>query len=276
MNKQRLTAYFLLYNFIGYTVAIGGWVWEALIFLLTEHRFVNRGFFYGPYLPVYGAGAVLLSVLFYQKRIAVIVTYTHHNRTDYPQRFYHSPLYAKLRFFIQLKRRHNAAVRKASGLSGAAERSANLCMPATFHPSAKNSRIRRQKQFSAYMRIFFVSMCGGTLTELTAGWFLWHVFHRKYWDYSSYPLNLAGYICLFSSLGFGLFGVIWIKWAGPFLIRTWERLSFSVQILLVGLADLLFVTDAVFSLMRPNEGESITFSLVRSGMHAVVYFIVYS
>lgn len=105
MNKKRLTAYLLLYNFIGYTVAVGGWLWEVLIFLVTEQRFVNRGFFHGPYLPVYGAGAVLLSVLFYQKRIAVIVTYAHLNQTDYPQDFYHSRLYARLRGLIYLIRR---------------------------------------------------------------------------------------------------------------------------------------------------------------------------
>lgn len=249
MNKKRLIAYLLLYNFIGYTVAVGGWLWEVLIFFVTEQRFVNRGFFYGPYLPVYGVGAVLLSVLFYQNRIAVIVTYAHLNRSDYPQAFYHSPLYSRLRSLMHLSCRTRRS------------RLPDLTRSSAFFRPAKNNLSTHRKQAVQDIRIFFLSLCGGSLTELTVGWFLWHVFHRKYWDYSSYPLNLSGYVCLFSAVGFGVLGVIWMKWVGPFLIRMWEGVSFSVQILMIGMGDLLFVTDAVFSLMRPNGGESVTFSL---------------
>lgn len=184
MNRKQLTAWILLYNFIGLAVAVGGWLWEVLLFLVKEHRFVNRGFLYGPYLPVYGIGAILLSVLFYY--------------------------------------------RKPKG-----------------------------------MHSFFLSMWGGSLTELAAGWLLWHIFHRKYWDYSGYPLNLSGYICLFSALGFGVFGVLWNKWAGPFLLHLWDRLSCQVQFLTIGLFDLALLTDFIFSLMQPNAGMDITFASTR-------------
>ena len=275
MSKKRLTAYFLLYNFIGSAVAIGGWLWEALIYLITEHRFVNRGFFYGPYLPVYGAGAVLLSVIFYQKRIAVIITYAHLNQTDYPQEFYHSRLYARLRRLLDLSRRILDA--RLQGLPSRRLPHAKLRRLPSQRPlparlqnqprlkqrkQIRNSLKRRYQHAAQDIRIFFLSLCGGCLTEFAAGWLLWHVFHRKYWDYSNYPLNLAGYVCVFSAVGFGAFGVIWFKWAGPFLIRTWERTAFSVQILIIGLADLVFVTDLVFSLLQPHSGEFVTFSFL--------------
>ena len=38
-------------------------MWEVLIFLVKEGTFRNRGFLYGPWLPVYGIGAVLFSVI---------------------------------------------------------------------------------------------------------------------------------------------------------------------------------------------------------------------
>ena len=101
MPKKQRIASILLYHFIGLTVAIGGWLWEALIFLIKEQRFVNRGFLYGPYLPVYGVGAVLLSVFFYQKRITVIITYAHLQHANYPQHFYDSPIYTRLRQLIK-------------------------------------------------------------------------------------------------------------------------------------------------------------------------------
>ena len=33
------------------------------LFLFTEHRFVNRGIYEGPYLPIYGVGGLLLCLL---------------------------------------------------------------------------------------------------------------------------------------------------------------------------------------------------------------------
>ena len=42
--------------------SIGGFLWEVAIFLYRDKTFANRGFLYGPWLPVYGIGAVLLTV----------------------------------------------------------------------------------------------------------------------------------------------------------------------------------------------------------------------
>jgi len=44
--------YFYIYCFIG-------WVYESLYDSLRDHRFVNRGFMHGPFLPIYGVGALL-------------------------------------------------------------------------------------------------------------------------------------------------------------------------------------------------------------------------
>ena len=49
--------------FFFFTGSVCGYVWEVLIFLLKEGTFRNRGFLYGPWLPVYGIGAVLFSVV---------------------------------------------------------------------------------------------------------------------------------------------------------------------------------------------------------------------
>ena len=42
---------FFLYSFCG-------WCWEVFLYLVKERRFVNRGFLFGPILPIYGFGAV--------------------------------------------------------------------------------------------------------------------------------------------------------------------------------------------------------------------------
>lgn len=37
-----------------------GWLWEVSLYLIDDHKFVNRGFLNGPYCPVYGFGALLI------------------------------------------------------------------------------------------------------------------------------------------------------------------------------------------------------------------------
>ena len=49
-------AIFLIYSFIG-------WIVEVSAFLIQDHKFVNRGFFIGPVVPIYGTGGILITLL---------------------------------------------------------------------------------------------------------------------------------------------------------------------------------------------------------------------
>lgn len=42
---------FFLYSFCG-------WCWEVFLYLVKERGLINRGFLFGPILPIYGFGAV--------------------------------------------------------------------------------------------------------------------------------------------------------------------------------------------------------------------------
>ena len=37
-----------------------GWAWEVGLHIVRDHTFVNRGFMYGPWLPIYGCGGVFI------------------------------------------------------------------------------------------------------------------------------------------------------------------------------------------------------------------------
>lgn len=52
--------YFFIYAFLG-------WIYEELWYLIVENKIVNRGFLYGPYLPIYGFGALLLLLLLHKQ-----------------------------------------------------------------------------------------------------------------------------------------------------------------------------------------------------------------
>ncbi|MBQ9010469.1 MAG: DUF975 family protein [Clostridia bacterium] len=45
-----------------------GWVWEVTHHMITSGNFVNRGARHGPWLPIYGTGVLLITVLLYPLR----------------------------------------------------------------------------------------------------------------------------------------------------------------------------------------------------------------
>ena len=56
--------------------------------------------------------------------------------------------------------------------------------------------------------IFLASMFGSALLELSTSYILELLFHATWWDYSIEPFNFQGRICLFSSIGFGVAGLL--------------------------------------------------------------------
>ena len=52
--------YFLL--FMVYSVF--GYLLEVTCKLISDKKFINRGFLIGPYCPIYGTGAILLTLVF--------------------------------------------------------------------------------------------------------------------------------------------------------------------------------------------------------------------
>jgi uncharacterized membrane protein len=57
----RQTIAELIVLFFCYSVA--GWCMEVTLKYIQFHRFINRGFLIGPYCPIYGSGAVVVTVL---------------------------------------------------------------------------------------------------------------------------------------------------------------------------------------------------------------------
>ena len=57
-----ITQYFLL--FIIYSAA--GWTMEVILKYIEYKRFIDRGFLIGPYCPIYGYGALLITILLYR------------------------------------------------------------------------------------------------------------------------------------------------------------------------------------------------------------------
>ena len=59
--------------------------------------------------------------------------------------------------------------------------------------------------------IFLFGMISSTILEFVTGYCMEKMFGVRYWDYSNQPLNLMGHICLFVSLGWGVFSVLLVR-----------------------------------------------------------------
>ena len=51
----RYVCLFFIYSFLG-------WVYESIYCTIKTRRWQNRGFLYGPIIPIYGFGAVIISI----------------------------------------------------------------------------------------------------------------------------------------------------------------------------------------------------------------------
>lgn len=55
----RLTDYIMFF----FSFSIVGWIWEVFLFVVEDHILCNRGTLYGPWLPIYGVGGVVMIYL---------------------------------------------------------------------------------------------------------------------------------------------------------------------------------------------------------------------
>ncbi|MCD8067851.1 MAG: hypothetical protein LUE87_02960 [Lachnospiraceae bacterium] len=115
--------------FFFYIYCFFGGVFESTYVSLKSHHFVNRGFMHGPFLPLYGTGAIMMLVVSRPFADNLVLTY-------------------------------------AAGCVGA------------------------------------------TVLEYLTGAWMEAMFKVRYWDYSDKRFNVKGYICLGSSLTWGLLTIL--------------------------------------------------------------------
>ncbi len=119
-----------------YIYCFMGWVWESCYVSLENQKWVNRGFLKGPFLPIYGSGAI----------VVIISTLTVENEL---------------------------------------------------------------------ILVFIIGMIAATILEYITGAMMEKVFHVRYWDYTKEPFNINGHICLTSSLAWGVFSVLLVRFVNP-------------------------------------------------------------
>ncbi len=178
MGKEKNARTFDFYVLLFFLLSFVGWLWEGAIYLVTAGSWVNRGFYRGPYLPIYGAGGLLLWFLLHR-----------------------------------LSRR----------------------------PAAT----------------FFLSAAVCSVVEYVTSLFLEWKWGVRWWDYSSYFLNLNGRICVLGAVVFGLAGVALNCLLMPLYMRLYHRLTPRWRRVLSFLLLAVFLLDSTYCAVNPNMGRYI-------------------
>ena len=88
-----------------------------------------------------------------------------------------------------------------------------------------------------------------SVLELVGGWALYKLYHTRWWDYSDFPFNIGGYICLEFSLLWGVGTVVVMKAVHPVIAGFVEMVPQMVGFVLMCIlyacyACLLYTSDA--------------------------------
>ena len=95
--------------------------------------------------------------------------------------------------------------------------------------------------------IFLFGMAGATALEFATGFVMEQIFKVRYWDYSQKHFNLCGYICLYASLGWGVFSVVLVRFVHPFADGIVRSIPMVWLKPVSNIFMVLFVADTVLS-----------------------------
>lgn len=63
--------------------------------------------------------------------------------------------------------------------------------------------------------LFFAGMILCSALEYSVSWLLEKLFHQRWWDYTGWPLNVNGRICVIAAAAFGFMAVLLVKVVEP-------------------------------------------------------------
>ena len=107
--------------------------------------------------------------------------------------------------------------------------------------------------------------------ELVGGWALYKLYHTRWWDYSDYPFNIGGYICLEFSLLWGVGTLIVMKLVHPIIADAVALIPPLVGLILMFLLYALYAADTIATAFAASDlaRDLDALEKVADSMHAV-------
>ena len=109
---------------------------------------------------------------------------------------------------------------------------------------------------SDYRIIFIAGTVLCSLLEYFISWLVEYLFDARWWDYSDWPLNINGRVCIVSILGFGFAALIGTQMIIPAVFGTVTAMGIGQLRSLAALTAIVLVFDLHRSLKCINHDES--------------------
>ncbi len=107
-----------------------------------------------------------------------------------------------------------------------------------------------------FFAVFFAGLLITSCIEYFSSYLLEKLFHTTWWDYSDYPFNLNGRVCLKNSILFGVLSITLHFYIHPFISLEVAQLSFTtLGIITLGFTLLFTIdcTETIFSILKLNN-----------------------
>ena len=95
--------------------------------------------------------------------------------------------------------------------------------------------------------VFIFGAAGTTVLEYMTGWLMESLLKMKYWDYSGKRFNIKGYICLRSSLFWGLLSLLLMYVIHKPIEKAVVTMSGSLTLIITAVISALFISDLVYA-----------------------------
>ncbi len=98
------------------------------------------------------------------------------------------------------------------------------------------------------LHVIVASIISCGVLEYITGYVLETLFHKRFWDYTGYFLNIQGRICFVSVFGFGIVGALLAMILMPRYLKLFEKETSITTWVMSVILTLLFVADCIFSI----------------------------
>ena len=97
------------------------------------------------------------------------------------------------------------------------------------------------------LNLYILFVLYASIAEYFTSFIMEKLFGFRWWDYSHEKFNLNGRISLFTSLLFGIFGVIFVYFAGPALFNFLHNFSNQTLVIISLIIFIIYIVDNIIT-----------------------------
>ena len=107
--------------------------------------------------------------------------------------------------------------------------------------------------------------------ELVGGWLLYKLYHTRWWDYTDYPFNIGGYICLEFSLLWGVGTLVVMKIVHPMIAGIVAMVPPLIGLIVMCVLYAVYAADTIATAFAASDlaRDLEALEKVADSMHAV-------